>query len=291
MHARAPARPKKQRFVAPGRAQVDPLRFQAPIFDGFRRHASWWRGTAPPSFAAMNAAFGAALHSHSGVALRFVEQTPALLDDGLHYEERIFTRGEIATRAENWHDLFNALVWIEHGAIKAALNARQVADIARFGRTERSRAQCALTQFDEAGVVVLLRDPALLSCWDAHDWHGLFWRQREAWVDGRAQVIVFGHALLEHALQPQPVHTAKCVAVLVADRDGAADDVGASICAGLAAAIAAGHVLNDPQESRPLPLSGLPGWHPGAEQESFFRAAPCFRPLREGRRYPPPWRA
>jgi hypothetical protein len=78
---------------------VDPRRFEAPIFDGFRRHASWWNDALPPSFEAMNDALGAAIHPHSGAALRFVEQTPALLDDGLHYEERIFHHGQIATRA------------------------------------------------------------------------------------------------------------------------------------------------------------------------------------------------
>jgi hypothetical protein len=289
VHAALATRPKKQRFIAPARSQVDLRRFEAPIFDDFRRHASWWNDAAPPSFEAMNAALDAAIHPHSGAALRFVEQTPALLDDGLHYEQRIYERGEIATRADNWHDLFNALIWIEHGAIKAALNARQVADIARLGKTERSRAQCALTQFDEAGAVVLLRDPALLQRWDAHDWHGLFWQERAAWNDGRAKAIVFGHALLEHALQPHPVHTAKGIAVQIEANGKAGGATTASICAQVAAAIATGKLLNDPQDSRPLPLSGLPGWHPDALRESFFLEAPCFRPLREGRRYPSPW--
>jgi hypothetical protein len=172
-------------------------------------------------------------------------------------------------------------------SIKAALNARQVADIARVGKTERSRAQCALTQFDEAGVIVVLRDPALLPRWDAHDWQGLFWHERAAWRDGRAQLVVFGHALLEHALQPHPIHTAKCIAV----QAGAGEPVEAATTIGaqVAAAIAMGDLLNDPQESRPLPLSGLPGWHPESGQEGFFHDAPCFRPLRAGRRYPPPW--
>ena len=59
---------------------------------------------------------------------------------------------------------------------------RQVAEIDRVGSKQRSRAQCALTHFDEGGVIVLLRDPALLPLWNAHDWHGLFWRERMAWT-------------------------------------------------------------------------------------------------------------
>ena len=48
----------------------------------------------------------------TGDAAVFVAQTPALLADGLHYEQRIAERGEIATREGNWHDLLNALIWL-----------------------------------------------------------------------------------------------------------------------------------------------------------------------------------
>jgi hypothetical protein len=94
---------------------------------------------------------------------------------------------------------------------------------------------------------------------------------------------VIGHALLEHALVPQPVHTAKCLVVLAAE--GESKD---RACLRVADAIAAGRLLTDPQELRPLPLSGIPGWHVDAEVETFYRTAPCFRPLRPGRRYPAP---
>lgn len=301
---------RRRRYVAPARGAVDPRCFDAPIFDGFRAHADWLTGPEWPSLATMNAALAGARHSFSDVPLRFAEQTPALLADGLHYEQRIDQRGEIATRADNWHDLFNALVWIEHPQIKAALNARQSADVSVIGNVARTRAQCALTHFDEGGAIVLLRDPVLLALWDTHDWHGLFWRERAAWSEGRAKVLVFGHALLEHALTTDGVHTAKCVAVLQdscpvrgeraqrrrnceavelvephsgrLERDVARQRV--------ATAIIEGSLMNDPQELRPLPLSGIPGWHPDTVRESFYREAPCFRPLRSGRLYPAPLR-
>jgi hypothetical protein len=53
-----------------------------------------------------------------------------------------------------------------------------------------------------------------------------------------------------------------------------------------AQAIAGGHVLHDPLELRPLPLAGVPGWHPDNEREVFYREAPWFCPARPGRRYP-----
>lgn len=280
------ATPPRQRFVAPPREAVDPACFDAPVFDAFGAHRAWLTAASWPTLAELNAALGERTHPHAGTRLHFVAQTPDLLADGLHYEQRIHAQGAIATRERNWHDLFNALVWIAHPALKAALNARQVADIARVGPRERTRGQCALTHFDEAGAIVLLRDAALLEAWDAHDWTTLFWRQRAAWSDGRAEVVVFGHALLEHALQPRPVHSAKCLAIML-EREAGGDETRSALAA-CARHIADDTLLTDPQQLRPLPLSGLPRWHPDGEQPSFYTLAPCFRPLREGRRYPAP---
>lgn len=270
----------RQRFVPPARGDVPAARFEAPLFAGFAAHSAWLGGDAWPSIAALNEALGAVRHPHGGVPLRFVEQTNALLADGLHYEQRIHERGEIATRRENWHDLFNALMWLDRLPLKAALNARQAADVRHAGR-ERTRAQCAQTHFDEAGAIVVLRDPAVLARWDAHDWTGLLHEGAAAWRAGDARVIVFGHALLEHALQPAPVHTAKCIAVNAAGGD-------AEVIDAVAKRILDGTLLADPQDLRPLPLSGIPGWHPATSDAAFYRDAPCFRPLRAGRVYPAP---
>jgi len=231
-----------------------------------------------------------------GMRERFVAQTRELLADGLHYEQRI-AENVIATRAHNWHDLFNALVWLRHGGLKRALNARQVAGIAGMGPKRRSRAQHALTHFDEAGVVVALHDPALLVLWDAHDWHGLFWRERDAWMDGRIRVELFGHALLEQALTPGKLLVGKALVVMGADVPALQPATAfrmAGNCRGAistcAAAVRGGRVLNDPQELRPLPLAGIPGWHPDNGDACFFRKAACFRPARAGRHYPEPLR-
>jgi len=261
------------RFAAPAREAVDSAVFQRPPLSLWREFDELLRGPWP-DIAALNARVGDIR------APRFVAQTPALLADGLHYEQRIAARGEIATRAGNWHDLLNALVWLRFPQLKQALNARQVAEIAQVGAKRRSRAQCALTHFDEGGAIVLLRDPDLLSLWDAHDWRGLFWNQRRAWREGRIAAIVFGHALLEHALRPEQLLVGKSVAVIA--QSGNAENAAAE----LAAAIRAGELLNDPQELRPLPLSGIPGWHRDGDAEDFHQA-PCFKPLRAGRKYPP----
>jgi hypothetical protein len=266
------------RFIAPKRTAVDPEVFTRPPLSHWREFSSLLEGVDWPSVNALNA------HNATNATMpHFVAQTPELLGDGLHYEQRIAERGQIATRERNWHDLLNALIWLRFPALKAALNARQVAEIACVGAKTRSRAQCALTHFDEAGVVVLVRDPVLLTLWDAHDWLGLFWRERAAWSDGRIEVVVFGHALLEHALWPRPLLVGKSIAVAM-PQSGKMEN---TAIRQIAESIRRGELLNDPQELRPLPLSGIPGWHDANVAEDFYRTAPCFRPLPRGRTYPP----
>lgn len=224
----------------------------------------------------------------------FVAQTRGLLDDGLHYETRIAASRAVATREHDAHDAFNALVWLRHPELKWALNARQAADVARVGAKHRTRGQCALTHFDEAGAIAWLASPRLFAAWDAHDWPALFVDGGDAW-GGEIAVTVFGHALLEHVWDGHALPVAKCLAVEVG-RDALSTRArGAALLArwpdaeaALAAAIRAGSLLADPQELRPLPLAGIRGWHEG-ETSAFVARAPCFRPLRAGRRYPPAW--
>ena len=84
--------------------------------------------------------------------------------------------------------------------------------------------------------------------------------------------------VLEVALVPGRRLVGKCLVVL-GDPDGA--------MARVAASIAAGGILAAPSELRPLPLAGIPGWHAG-QGEAFYTQEGYFRPLREGRVYPPP---
>lgn len=269
------------RFVSPARHEVERSAFAHPLFAGYARHRDLLEAPAWPGLGVLNERLGMLVHPDSGARVHFAAQTPQLLADGLHYEERISRHGAIATREESWHDLLNALAWIEHPALKLALSSRQARDVACVGAKTRTRGQCALTHFDEAGTIVLLREPALLDAWDAHDWHALFWRGGDRWR-AQAEVVVFGHALLEHALRPGQAMVAKSLVVQALRGDTSC------AVAEVAARIASGALLADPQELRPLPLAGVPGWDPGNRDEAFYRCAPCLRPLRSGRRYPAP---
>jgi hypothetical protein len=270
------------RFIAPARGRLPDGCFDQAVFAGLADFRSLLGAADWPDVAALDAALHPLRHRVTGQPLALVDQDA--LDDGEHYEQRIFRRGLIATRAQNWHDLLNALVWKRFPAIKSALNAGQVQDLAQAGVHQRTRRQYAMTQFDEAGAVLVLRDAGLLAAWDRHDWEALFLHERAAWSDGRIQLAVFGHALFEHALQPAMLLVAKTLVLMA--RDEPLDDAG--IDREIAAAIAAGDCLGDPQQLRPLPMAGIPGWHRLVQDADFYRRQPCFRPLRAGRVYPAP---
>jgi hypothetical protein len=264
------------RYVAPSRDTVDPAVFALAPLAHWQDYDEWLKGPHWPSIDDMNT------HWSPAASERFVIQTHALLEDGLHYEERIARHGLIATREANWHDLFNAMIWLRYPYLKRALNKQQMLDIDRVGPRQRSRPQYAQTHFDEAGVLVILRDPTLLALWDVHDWYGLFWRHRAAWRDGSISVELFGHALLEHALTPGKLLVGKALVVLAS---GNASSTEALVCC--VEGISAGQLLRDPLELRPLPLSGIPGWHWDNDKEAFHVNAACYQPLRNGRSYPP----
>ena len=241
------------------------------MFDGYDGYLDLLTAERWPELDALNARMPA-----SGP--RFVEQDAALLADGLHYEARI-AQGCIATRAENWHDLFNAMVWMRYPALKQTLNRQQCRHIERMGTRERSPAQQALTQFDESGVIVRVRDTVLLDLWDRHDWTALFHANAERWRDGGITVAaVVGHALMEQMLVPGRLLVGKCLVVMGDPDDGIARVV---------ESISAGASLAAPSELRPLPLAGIPGWQAGRRAE-FYTQQDYFRPLREGRVYPRP---
>ncbi|MCB1555409.1 MAG: DUF3025 domain-containing protein [Xanthomonadales bacterium] len=312
------------RFRAPPRESVDRAVFGHPVFAGVVTWRDWLSGKDWPDIDVLNGALRAHMtgaggldSSPQGGALQFVPQRAELLADGRHYEQRIAETGRIATREANWHDLLNALIWLRYPQIKRAMHGRQVADMARVGAKQRTRAQDALTQFDEAGVIVSIDATAdvegLIQAWNRHAWGALFeLMARSAW-----RIDVIGHALLEHALEPERLLVGKAV-VVVNDRlsraesglcsesgervsrrapTGHESDLKGEGCIGrgdseavaqVAQDIDRGALLNDPQELRPLPLMGLPGWHPRAGDPAFYADAECFQPVRAGRRYPSP---
>lgn len=263
-----------------------PVHPSHPPFDQLAHHARFL-AAADADLEALSAALAA--RWPDAAPPRFVRQDPVLLGDGLHFEYRIRLQGEIATRPQCWHDLYSALMWIDYPRLKWALNGVQVAELPRQGRGNRTRWQQALTHVDEAGILLAAEDPELVSALHRHDWHVLFVERRADW--GRTIVAhVFGHALYELARQPFPTLAGKALCVLVPSGfvGRSAEERRAWLDRTVADAVASGRLGRDPARMPSLPLAGIPGFDPRADDPAWIEAAPCFRPLPAGRAYEPP---
>lgn len=269
------------RYIAPERGQIPPDVYEHPVFAGFSpEEMALCRQLPWPEIDDLNAYWQPPFQL-AGKNYRFQAQDQLL--DGKHYEMRIYQDGVIATRRSNWHDLFNAFVWKRHALIKSALNRRQCRDIQAIGPRERTRAQYAMTQFDEAGAILRLADDGMLEAWDAHDWPRFFRVWDDVMQKGRLQLWLFGHSIHEHALNPGIALVAKALVI-----DNPLPMHKEEMDVAVAEAIGNGLCLNDPQELRPIPLTGIPGWHPEHNAADFFERVPCFQPKRVGKIYPPP---
>jgi hypothetical protein len=216
-----------------------------------------------------------AVDTASGRRLRFVPPQ----NDGLNYEARIWTCGDVVTRPDNWHDFFNALVWLSFPCAKAALNARHVQASAL--QTEgRGRERDAMTHFDECGAIVVSSDPELLDLLRDFRWQTLFW-ERRADLHKALRCFVFGHATYERLLAPFHGLTAKTMLFDVnADwlRAPLAEQI-ADVDRRLAGVFSAGGALQ-PRALHPLPLMGFPGMTPANECAEYYDDTRQFRPGR-----------
>lgn len=205
---------------------------------------------------ALNAARGAALEN-----LRFVTQ--AALPEGEPYESFIFRTGCIPTR-DNLHDLFNGLMWLSYPQTKRRLNILQAQQLATLGNAgARGPLRDALTIFDENAAILRAPTP-LLEALRQRDWKGLFLELREQW--DAAQLVIFGHALMEKLMQPYKAITAHVWVVDAISDEALAESLDP-------ARLAAKDFL-------PLPVLGVPGWWPANETPGFYDDADVFRPPR-----------
>ena len=230
-----------------------------------------------PTHAELNA-LATGIATARGQPLRFV---PPRERKDRPYELHIADTGEVETRPGNWHDLFNALVWITFPRAKAAINAQHVAILEERGEAEarnRGPERDALTLFDEGGVIVASSDAELVRLVVDFEWKELFWRRRKA-LQASMRFFTFGHACYEQALDPYIGMVAKTVFVPVdaafitmpfADQLTQADHL-------LARHFADRANFPSPRSMAPMPVLGVPGWHEGTGDETFYDDASHFR--------------
>jgi hypothetical protein len=186
-----------------------------------------------------------------------------------------------------WHDLFNVLVWQTFPQAKATLNERHCAELERDPgeQLRRGRLRDALTLIDESGVVVGASDPSLLDAVRKFRWKELFWNRR-ADLDRCLRLHVIGHAVYEKLLFPYVGLTGYAV-LFELDQAVIESPPAAQVHAldsRLATMLCDGTSLTSPQGLHPVPLLGLPGWHPDGAKEDFYEDHNYFRPGRSARR-------
>jgi hypothetical protein len=219
----------------------------------------------------------------SGHPLRFVPQNPSPGEFTERYEPRIYLTGEAQTRLENWHDLFNALVWLTFPLSKAALNARHhMAQVQAMGadqKPHRSATQDSLTLFDESGVIVACSDEELSGLLQGRKWKELFWNRRHE-LPNAMGFFLFGHSLYEKALHPYSGMTGKSLIVPVTANffeQSLATQI-SELDSSIAERLGTPESFQSPKELAPLPVLGVPGWTPDNAAATYYEDTRYFRP-------------
>lgn len=218
--------------------------------------------------------------SGGGVPVEFVPQE-AKTDEP--YETRVYARGKVHTRSHNWHDLFNALVWITFPRTKAAINRHHYREmLAHQGEGSRGAPRDVLTLFDESGMIVVSSVDELATLLRGFQWKELFWQRRGEAI-ASMRFYVFGHSIYEKALQPYKGITAKSVIF-----DAPAHELErplsqqlATLDARLAKYFGEPKALAETESYAPLPVLGIPGWTADSENEAYYDDAQHFRPGRK----------
>lgn len=249
---------------------------EAPYWQDFWPFLDQLSGPDFPACSQLNALLPDGLNSASGHAIRFVP-SDQLTDDT--YEHRIYTTGQVSTRAGSWHDLFNAFIWMRYPRIKTAMNKLHYQAGAEAGSGTRGHLRDALTLFDECGAIVYSVRGDLLNALAERRWSDAFLSDD---FRSSVEVSVSGHALLEKYLSPYKAMTAKALFFQV-DTEFmtlSKPEMIAHLDVEIANQMLTGQILNKPSSLSPLPLAGVPGWWPQIEQETdmFYSDTMVFRP-------------
>ena len=242
-----------------------------------------------PTFQQLNhlkAMMHADITTCSGIPVQFVSQISVGKNSEYsgnvavrQYENRIYLTGEVPTRQDNWHDFFNALVWLTFPRAKAALNQihfQSLHDNVRNKTEKRGPRRDAATLFDESGVIVLSSRSEWITLLQQHAWKTVFWRHRAS-IPASMRFILFGHALYEKMLNPYVGLTGKGIFFEVdevflqqplADRLQIIDHWLADFLL---------HTLSSTADLSPIPVLGYPGWTDANADSGYYDNQRYFR--------------
>lgn len=226
------------------------------------------------------------IHVQNGAPLNFVAQSQGKAGFESQYEPRCYLQGEVQTREQNWHDCFNAMVWLTFPAAKAAINMRHFRALTEESQPEpagsqRGKVRDMVTLLDESGVIVPCSQPGMADLLRSFSWKELFW-QRRAELAQAMDFYIIGHGLYEKFLEPYIGLTGQGLIVMVEEeffswplkmRLAFLDRKVADYLAEPA------HCLHT-RELQPVPLLGVPGWDAMNQQEIYYDNTRYFRPGR-----------
>lgn len=202
------------------------------------------------------------------------------------YESRIYLKGELQTRLENWHDLFNATAWLQFPKIKSALNSLHFENSkTRVAGTNRSPLENAIALFDECGAVIVTDDEKYLDLIRKHEWKEVFWHNKEAWGTNNSkpsiQCYVFGHAMHEKALTPYIGMTTHTI-MLKRDSNFFQKSYQEQLqeIDQIISNIWLDNKIEKTKDLQPLPLLGVPEWWADNQDEVFYSNESYFRALK-----------
>lgn len=257
---------------------------QSPLFTPLRPLFSRLEAGEFPALRDFNellARYQPAVSVQLGHQLRFVPQESGRLKFEAQYEPRCYLTGEVQTRPDNWHDLFNALVWLTFPKAKAAINSRHYQALTKgavVSESQRGGVRDMATLLDESGVIVVCANAGLAELLLTFQWKELFWQRREL-VRASMDFYIFGHGLYEKAMQPYSGMTGQGLVMNV--QQEFFDRPLPARLAYLDERIA--EYLDDPEhclsprELQPVPLLGVPGWDIKNDNAAYYDNTSYFR--------------
>ena len=255
---------------------LDGVDLDHPCWTGFRDALTSLDDAVFPDAGRLNARLFHNAVSGSLKPIRFVSASAL---GRLDYESHIYQTGEVSTREECWHDLFNALCWQTWPVLKSAMNRRHYHSMSRTADHGRSAERDTLTLFDECGVVLVSTSRDALSDVASHQWQRVF--DHGAPWNTRYRIFITGHAMLEKFLRPYKAMTANALLLQVPpgtyrmprkDLQGCLDQQ-------LGQRLARSELLQSTRELAALPLAGIPGWWTdGPQDQDFYIDKSVFRP-------------
>jgi len=211
-----------------------------------------------------------------GLNIKPVAQSEVITCFEDQYEPRVYLKNELQTRTHNWHDFFNALIWLKFPETKKTLNNLHYFQAKnRVRGSNRTTLENRITQFDECGAVIVSNNRESLELIRNHQWHELFIDQRDQF-DENIRCVIFGHAIFEKALKPYIGMTSHCVLIHDNELLNSVKQENYQKLDKKLSQIWTNEISHTQEKFNALPILGIPGYWPDQNQK-FYSNHQYFR--------------